>query len=119
MFKSSRFAIILAFSLILSAMVFAYAASNTVPATSAGDGSAAITGYTVGNVKYNLNATNPQVFESVQFTLTGASAPSTVKIKLVSGGSTWYDCTLATGTWTCPTTATVLSADQLTVVAVE
>lgn len=107
-------------SLLLSAMVFAYAASNTVPATSAGDGSNTITGYTVSNVKYNLDNTNPQLISSVQFTMTGAAAPTTVKVKLVATGGSWYDCSLAAGTWTCTTTgATVLAADQLTVVAAQ
>ena len=103
---------------------YAYTAANTVPASKAGDGSGAITGYTASSVHYNLNATNPQNIDSVTFTLNSAPvAGSTVKIKLVAAGSTWYSCTMS-GTpavnASCTTTgATVATADQLTVVAAD
>lgn len=95
-----------------------FAASNTVPASHAGDGSAAISGYTITNVKYNLNGTNPSNIDSVGFTVNSAPpAGSTMKVKLVAAGSTWYDCTNAGTAVSCPTAgATVAAADQLQVV---
>ncbi|HSC91657.1 MAG TPA: hypothetical protein VLB86_08395 [Gaiellaceae bacterium] len=101
----------------LATATYAFTASNTVPASKAGDGSGAISGYTVSNVAYTLNATNPANLDSVGFTLD--SAAGTVKVKLVAAGSTWYSCTNPSGNnWTCATTgATVVSADQLQVVA--
>ena len=103
---------------------YAYTAANTVPATKAGDGSGAISGYTASAVHYNLNATNPQNIDSVTFTLNSApAAGATVKVKLVAAGTTWYSCTMS-GTpavnASCTTTgATVATADQLTVVAAD
>ena len=53
------------------------------------------------------------------FTATGAAAPASVQVQVVSGG-TWFPCSLTTGTWTCPITGvTVLQADRLTVVAAQ
>ena len=46
-------------------------------------------------------------------------AGSTMKIKLVAAGSTWYTCTNVTTALTCVTTApqaTVAAADELRVV---
>jgi hypothetical protein len=96
----------------------AYAAANTVLTSKAGDGSGAISGYTVTAVHYNLNATNPQNIDSVTFTLDSAPITgSTIMIKLVAAGSTWYTCTNITTAVTCNTSgATVLAADNLRVV---
>lgn len=117
--KSFGLAIII---LVLGAAIYGLAASNTVPATSAGDGEGAISGYTISNIKYTLNSSDPSLIDMVQFDTTGT--PATVKIKLVDAGSTWYDCTAGAGAydWDCDTTspaATVLSADMLRVIAVE
>jgi hypothetical protein len=104
---------------VLATATYAFTASNTVPASKAGDGSGAISGYTVSSVAYTLNATNPSNLDSVGFTLDAAA--SVVKIKLVASGSTWYSCTGGAGnTWTCATTgAAVAPADQLQVVATQ
>ncbi len=103
--------------MIVSVAAYAFAAANTVPTTTAGAGSGVVSGYTVSNVVYNLNATDPSNLDSVNFTLSAAAA--TVKIKLVAAGSTWYNCTVVTGNnYTCATSgATVSSMDQLNVVA--
>ena len=97
---------------------YAFTASNTVPATSAGLGAAAISGYTVSGVAYTLNASTPSNIDAVTFTL-NPTAASVVKAQLVSGGS-YYSCTNAAGSVTCATTspqATVAAANQLTVLA--
>lgn len=103
----------------MAASAYAFAAANTVPATKAGDGSGAISGYTVSAIVYNLNSSNPTNLDSVDFTLSDAAV--TVKIKLVSAGSTWYNCTVVSGNdWTCNTTSpaqTVTTMDSLEVVA--
>lgn len=102
---------------IISATAYAFAAANTVPATKAGDGSGTISGYTVSNIVYNLNATDPSTIDSVDFTLSAAAV--TAKIKLVAAGSTWIDCTVVSGNdWTCDTTGVAVSTiDQLRVIA--
>jgi hypothetical protein len=107
--------------IILATAAYAFAASNTVPRGKAGSGGAVINSYAVvaGSIRYTLNASNPQTIDSVSFTTT-TSIPggSTVRVKLVTAGSTWYACTVAAGTnVTCTTTgATVGTADSLRVV---
>ncbi|MEJ5201982.1 MAG: hypothetical protein WHV66_07070 [Anaerolineales bacterium] len=117
----SRFIYPFLFALILSALTFAYAAANTVPISSAGDGQATISGYTVSNIRYILNSTNPSVIDAVEFNLTGAVTPTTVRIKLVSNGGAWYTCSLSGSTWSCAVNGavSVLAADQLQVVAAQ
>ena len=109
--------------LILSAVAYGFAAANTVPASGAGDGAGTITGYTISNVKYALNATTPANIDSVSFTVTpggAAAAPTTVKAKLVSSSTSYSACTLAGTTWTCNFTGvTAAAADELRVIAAQ
>ena len=113
----------LALLLILSAVAYGFAAANTVPVSGAGDGSGAISGYTVSGISYTLNGTDPTKLDKVVFTLApavvGAPAPTTVKIRLDSS-TNWYSCTVATNVATCNTVtpqATVAGAASLQVVA--
>ncbi len=102
----------------LGSGVFAYAATNTVPGSSAGAGSGAISGYTVSSIAYTLNATTPTNLDQVAFTI-APTAATTVKAQLAAGGA-WYSCANTTGSVTCNTTspqATAAAATQLTVVA--
>ena len=105
---------------VLGSAAYAFTASNTVPATTAGSGSGAISGYTVSAVAYNLNATTPTNLDSVAFTIAPTTA-SVVKIQLAAAG-TWYSCTNTSGSVSCNTTspqATVAGATNLTVVATQ
>jgi hypothetical protein len=104
-----------------SISAYAFAASNTVPPTKAGDGAAAITGFSISNVHYVLGAADPTQIVEATFTLTPPPSPAgTIRIKLVAAGSTWYQCTAAGASVTCTTTgATALAADELRVVVVD
>jgi hypothetical protein len=103
---------------VLSVSGYAFTASNTVPNASLGQGANTISGYTLSAVAYNLNASTPTNLDSVNFTISPATATS-VKIQLVAAGS-WYTCTNTAGAVTCPTTspqATAATATALNVVA--
>lgn len=101
----------------VSAAAYAFAASNTVPATKAGDGSGAVSGYTVTSVVYNLNGSDPSTLDSVAFDLGAAAAQ--VQVQLVATTGSWYTCTNTSGTvWDCDTTGlNVSTIDQLRVIA--
>ncbi len=118
--KSSKILFILLFALILSVGAYAFAASNTVPGSVAGDGKGAISGITVTDIHYNISTADPSTISSVVLT-TSSTVPATVEvqIKLVSTGSTWYTCAAPSGTTiTCTTTgAEVIPADELRVLA--
>lgn len=112
-------------------MVFAFAASNTVPQSSAGDGQALISGYTVSTVTYTLNTNTPQMIDDVWFTLattntTGIAASSSILARIVNT-QTFMTCGIQTGAGSqsvvvkCPSTGTTgqsaLIANTLQVVA--
>jgi hypothetical protein len=119
--RRRRLAVILAAAAALAFAAYAFTASNTVPDSKAGDGDGAITGYTVTNIAYQLEAANPANIDSVSFDLDDAAG--TVKVKLVNASSTYTDCTNTAGnSWSCDFGAgaqTVLSADEFRVIAVE
>jgi hypothetical protein len=113
-------ALIVFFCLLILTALGAMAASNTVPATKAGEGSGIISGYVVTSVQYVLNS-DPSKIDQVKFTLDGSA--TTVKAKLDASTTTYYACTVITGNnWGCATTSpqlNVLDADILDVVALQ
>jgi hypothetical protein len=70
--KAGRLVAPLALTLLLGGSAYAFMASNTVNASSAGVGSGTITGYTVSNIQYTLSGQNgdPDNITQVQFSLT-------------------------------------------------
>jgi hypothetical protein len=92
-----------------------------VPATTAGSGAGVVSGYTITNIHYALDATTPSNIDSVTFTISPV-VPSTGTGKVViaaalsTGGPTNYTCTTdSTGaTVTCATTTPQLTATLLT-----
>lgn len=108
----------LAFAGVLSVGTFALTASNSVPASKAGDGAATISGYAVSNVKYTVATATPSNLDFVTFDLDAAAAM--VKAKVVSTSTTYTDCAnTVANTWKCDfvTDPTVASANQLSVIA--
>lgn len=117
--KRNRYLAAAAIAAVVAPAAYAFTAANTVPSSSAGSGSGAISGYTVSAVAYTLNASNPQNVDQVAFTISPTTG--TVKVQVVSGGS-WYACTNTAGSVTCATTspqATAAAVNQLTVVAAQ
>jgi len=119
-FRSSKMFVAVLMVLVFATAAFAFAATNTVPATYAGEGASTTSGYVVTNVVYNLNAATASNIDSVTLTLDAPA--STVMVRLVTAGS-YYSCTNTSGTnWSCATTApqaTVAAADELRVIASE
>ena len=108
----------------LSAGAYAMTASNTVPTTKAGDGSSAISGYTISSTHYVLNSSNPQNVDSFTFNVdTAPAAGSTIKARIVSTG-TFITCSSSGTAVTCPSSGTlssvtVASLDNLDVLATQ
>jgi hypothetical protein len=111
--------------LVVAGGAYAFTAANTVPATTAGAGSGAVSGYTVTNLHYNLNATTPVNIDSLTFTVSPV-IPSTssgrvvIQAVLSTGGPNSYTCTTTTtgDVVTCATVSPQLTADKLTSVTV-
>jgi hypothetical protein len=104
---------------------YAFTAANTVPASTAGAGSGAVSGYTVTNLHYTFNATTPGNIDSLAFTISPV-VPSSgtgkvdIHAALSTGGPNAYTCsTNSTGdTATCTTTSPQLTAALITGVTV-
>lgn len=106
---------------VIAATAVAMAAQNVVPASRAGDGAGTISGYTVSNVAYTVDSTNPRNLSQVEFDLDADA--TTVKVRLQSAGGNWYDCTedaVVDNHWSCVTTGQQIEPmDELRVVAVQ
>lgn len=72
-------------ALVLTTAAYGFAAANTVPDSKAGDGTGAVSGYTVSNVTYYLEASDPSKLDKVTFTLDAAA--SSVRTQLITSGS--------------------------------
>ena len=116
----------------------AFTAANTVPQTSAGEGAGAISGFTITNVVYNLNAANPTDVTTVTFTATADNGDAVntsllAYVEFDNGSGNWYRCTRIGGvapahSVSCDTTPanpntavqlTVPNADNLTAIIAE
>jgi hypothetical protein len=112
-------------SLAIAGGAYAFTASNTVPSTTAGAGVGTVSGFTITNLHYALNATTPTNIDSLTFTVSPV-IPSTgtgkviVQAILSTGGPSTYTCTTNTAgdIVTCPTTSPQLTAALLTSVTV-
>jgi hypothetical protein len=121
----ARFIVAAVASLAIAGGAYAFTASNTVPTSTAGAGSATVSGFTVTNVHYGLNATTPANIDTLTFNVS-PSIPSTgtgkvaVQTALTTGGPNSYTCTtnVAGDTVTCATTSPQLTATTLSSVTV-
>ena len=133
MFKliKNRFRILalLILTLVLGAATYGFAAQNTVPDGRVGEGDGTINGYTVTNVKYELDSGDPTAFDWVYFDLEdGAGNPASateVHAGIGAAGSIdWVECdpSLTTYDFECDLGGignTVRAADALHVAAAE
>ncbi|MEM7092562.1 MAG: hypothetical protein AAF567_06140 [Actinomycetota bacterium] len=97
----------------------ALTASNTVPTSQAGDGSGTVTGFTITNVSYTLDTTDPSNLDSVDFDTDTAAGE--VEVQLESSGD-WYECTETGTSVSCDTSSPAMAVADITelrVVAVE
>lgn len=88
---------------LVSLTIYGFAAANTVPESGAGDGSGAVSGYTVSNIAYTLLGSDPSKLQQVDFDVAptaGAGPASDVRIT-VDAGTTWVTCAGGAGSWTC------------------
>jgi len=121
--RTHRLLVLLLIAVVAATSAYAYTnAVGGVNPPRLGSGSGAISKYTLGTPTYTLNANSPQNLDSVSFSLTGATASTVVRVRLIAAGS-WYNCNASGApTITCATTAPQVTAvaangNTLTVVA--
>ena len=98
-----------------------FAAANTVDPSNAGDGQAAISGYTVTNVHYTLDTNNPSQVSDVSFTLSPALPAGGATRLSLNGGTSWLPTGACTGTTnvSCTAPVAVTGLTNLRVVAAQ
>ena len=84
------------FTIVVGSAGYAFAASNTGLAGPGGDGAGAISGYSIANVSYALNALDPTRIDAVSFDIDAVGIAPSVKVKLISSSETWHDCAVST-----------------------
>ncbi len=120
--RSGRRLAVLAVFAIVAVSALGFAAANTVPASKAGDGEGAVSGYTVTNVHYGLNATDPSLVDEVTFDVDSAPpAGSTLKVQLVDTSGAWYSCSATGAAISCTVSPglAVTAVNQLRFVAAD
>jgi hypothetical protein len=102
----------------------AFAAANTIPVSSAGYASKAVSGFTITAIDYNMNATDPRNLDTVTFTATADNGDTgtalTIRVRFNSATTDWYTCSRTGGVApahniSCTVDGTGTPAVQLTV----
>jgi hypothetical protein len=91
--------LIVLFVIVAAGSVYAFAATNTVPDSAAGYKANVIPGYTVTNIVYDLDTTNPTLVDAITFDIapsSGTVIAAIAKLQTATGGA-WTDCTLVAG----------------------
>lgn len=94
MFRNIKVLLIAVFVIAIAASAYGFAAANTVPASTAGSGGSTVSGYTVSNVVYDLDDTDPSLVDAITFTVapdTGTQKAVAVFVQTANGGG-WTSC---------------------------
>ncbi len=100
--KSSRVLFVTLLLFVLAGSTYAFAATNTVPPSIAGDGEGAISGFVVSDIEYSITGTD---ITGVAFELS-PTAPSGAKVQAAIGTTTpvntaLVNCSGSGTSWTC------------------
>ena len=99
MFRNFKILLIVLVVIVAAGSVYAFAATNTVPDSAAGYKANVIPGYTVTNIVYDLDATDPTLVDAITFDVapsSGTVIAAIAKLQTATGGA-WTDCTLVAG----------------------
>lgn len=100
MFRNFKVLLIALVVLVILGGTYAYAAANTVPDSAAGYKASTVSGYTISNIVYDLNAADPTIVDKITFDVSptsGTSVAAIVKLQTAAAGA-WTDCTLVAST---------------------
>ncbi len=117
MLRNFKVVLIVLSILAIAGSAYAFAAANTIEASSVGSGVSTVSGYSITNVVYNFATNDPTQVASIEFDLDKAAG--TVKIQLDSTAVTgdtdwdWAPCAisgLGSDHVTCTPTGTLLTS---------
>ena len=99
MLRNFKVLLIAVLVLVLAGGAYAFAAANSVPKSAAGYVTGEVSGYTVTNIVYDLNAADPTKVENITFSISPSSGDVVAAIvKIQTAASGWKDCDLTAGT---------------------
>jgi hypothetical protein len=99
MFRNFKVMLVVLVVIIVAASAYAFAAGNTVPDTAAGYTANVISGYTVTNIVYDLNAADPTTVDKITFGIdpTTLDDPEAAVVYLQTElGGAWTTCVVTT-----------------------
>ncbi|MBM3181822.1 MAG: hypothetical protein FJZ86_15940 [Chloroflexi bacterium] len=99
MLRNFKILFVVVVVVIISVASYAFAAANTVPDSAAGYKSNVVPGYTVTNIVYDLDATDPTLVDAITFDIapsSGTVIAAVVKLQTATAGA-WTSCTLVAG----------------------
>jgi hypothetical protein len=114
MFRNFKVLLFVLVVIVIAGSAYAFAAANTIEASSVGSGASTVSGYSITNVEYNFATNDPTQVSSIEFDLDKAAG--TVMIQLDSTAVTgdtdwdWAPCTVSTLHVTCTPTGTLLTS---------
>lgn len=114
-----RYALAALLAFVVATASFAFAASNTVGASRAGDGNGDVSGYTV-TPTWTLNTASPDASPTANLTLSASAGDVWARALDASDNQigSWVDCTGSGTSWQCAFTGqTVASIEGIKVVA--
>ena len=97
MFRNFKVVLFVLAILVVAGSAYAFAAQNTVEDSAAGYKASTVPGYSVTNIVYDLDETDPTVVDAITFDIapsSGSAAAAIVKVQTATGGS-WTDCGLS------------------------
>lgn len=100
MFRSFKILFVVFVVLVIAGSAYAFAAANSVPDSAAGYSAKSVPGFTITDIVYDLDATDPTVVDAITFDVaptSGTVVAALVKVQTADAGS-WTECTLGTAT---------------------
>jgi hypothetical protein len=111
-----RYALAALLAFVVATSGYAFAATNTVGTSNAGDGSATVSPFTVSAIKWTLNASDPTKIGGLSFTISPAATAVRVGVDVGAGSTSWLaasDCTVSSGTSVSCTPTTSVGTQAL------
>ena len=97
MFRNFKVLLLVVVILVIAGSAYAFAAQNTIAESAGGYKASTVSGYSVTNIVYYLDATDPTIVDAITFGIaptSGSAAAALVKVQTSDGGA-WTDCTLS------------------------
>jgi len=122
MYRNFKRSITVLVILVLAASTYAFAAANVIEPTAVGYAASVVGGYTVTNIEYDLQDSNPTIVDAITFDINPTSGLAALEARFVtiqtSGGGGWLTCALVPGVAPAVDVTCTPPADSLLVSAI-